>query len=158
MEQGVCVYDADNRIVLVNQRYLKLFEMSADIVRVGTSYRDVLGHSVALGNIPAGEVDALYAVADRVDRGRPAVPDRADARERPRHGARAEAASRRRLDDDLRRRQPPRPARGRAALQTERSQHALANMSHGLIMYDADSRVVVCNDRFLNSTISTPTS
>src|SRR3569623_70466 len=34
-------------------------------------------------------------------------------------------------------------------LQTERSQHALANMSHGLIMYDADSRVVVCNERFL---------
>ena len=35
-------------------------------------------------------------------------------------------------------------------VQTERSQHALANMSHGLIMYDADSRVVVCNERFLN--------
>ena len=28
MEQGVCVYDADNRIVLVNQRYLSLFDMS----------------------------------------------------------------------------------------------------------------------------------
>ncbi|WP_247394049.1 PAS-domain containing protein [Bradyrhizobium sp. 35] len=61
MEQGVCVYDAGNRIVLVNQRYLSLFNMSAEIVRVGTSYRDVLAHSVALGNIPAGEVDALYA-------------------------------------------------------------------------------------------------
>src|SRR4051812_25522856 len=61
MEQGVCVYDADNRIVLVNQRYLSLFNMSAEIVRVGTRYRDVLGHSVALGNIAAGEVDALYA-------------------------------------------------------------------------------------------------
>ena len=35
--------------------------MSADIVRIGTRYRDVLGHSVALGNIPADEVDALYA-------------------------------------------------------------------------------------------------
>ncbi len=35
-------------------------------------------------------------------------------------------------------------------VQTERSHHALSNMSHGLIMYDADSRVVVCNDRFLN--------
>ena len=61
MEQGVCVYDGGNRIVLVNRRYLTLFNMSAEIVRVGTSYRDVLAHSVALGNIPAGEVDALYA-------------------------------------------------------------------------------------------------
>src|SRR3954466_6893221 len=61
MEQGVCVYDAENRIVLVNQRYLTLFNMSAEIVRIGTSYRDVLAHSVALGNIAAGELDALYA-------------------------------------------------------------------------------------------------
>src|SRR4051812_48623504 len=53
MEQGVCVYDADNRIVLVNRRYIELFDMSADIVQVGTRYRDVLAHSVALGNIPA---------------------------------------------------------------------------------------------------------
>src|SRR5205085_12068936 len=35
-------------------------------------------------------------------------------------------------------------------VQTERSQHALANMSHGLIMYDSDGCVVVCNERFLN--------
>ena len=61
MEQGVCVYDADNRIVLVNQRYLSLFDMSADIVRVGTSYRDVLAHSAARGNFPVSELDALYA-------------------------------------------------------------------------------------------------
>ncbi|WP_204312639.1 PAS-domain containing protein, partial [Escherichia coli] len=34
-------------------------------------------------------------------------------------------------------------------VQTERSQHALANMSHGLVMYDAEDRLVVCNDQFL---------
>ncbi|MEY9418768.1 PAS domain-containing protein [Bradyrhizobium japonicum] len=52
MEQGVCVYDADNRIVLINQSYLSLFDMSADIVHVGTSYREVLAHSAARGNFP----------------------------------------------------------------------------------------------------------
>lgn len=61
MEQGVCVYDADNRIVLVNQRYLTLFDMSADIVRVGTSYREVLEHSARRGNFPQDEFDALYS-------------------------------------------------------------------------------------------------
>ena len=45
MEQGVCVYDADNRIVLLNRRYVELFDMSPEIVRLGTSYRDVLAHS-----------------------------------------------------------------------------------------------------------------
>src|SRR6476659_1612586 len=61
MEQGVCVYDADNRIVLVNQRYLSLFGMSADLVRVGTSYREVLAHSAGRGNFPEREIDALYS-------------------------------------------------------------------------------------------------
>src|SRR3569623_1397554 len=60
MEQGVCVYDADNRIVLLNRRYVELFGMSGEIVRPGTCYRDVLAHSAALGNFPASEIDGLY--------------------------------------------------------------------------------------------------
>lgn len=150
MEQGVCVYDAGNRIVLVNQRYLSLFNMSAEIVRVGTSYRDVLAHSVALGNIPAGEVDALYAARlARIAAGQPFRTQQTlasglvmalELKPLPGGGWMT-------ICDDV-----SRLARLEAELrvQTERSQHALANMAHGLIMYDADSRVVVCNERFLN--------
>ncbi|MCK1282940.1 PAS-domain containing protein [Bradyrhizobium sp. 44] len=150
MEQGVCVYDAGNRIVLVNQRYLSLFNMSAEIVRVGTSYRDVLAHSVALGNIPAGEVDALYAARmARIAAGQPFRTQQTlasglvmalELKPLPGGGWMT-------ICDDV-----SRLARVEAELrvQTERSQHALANMSHGLIMYDANSRVVVCNDRFLS--------
>jgi len=58
MEQGVCVYDADNKVVLLNRRYLTMFNMSAEIVQIGTRYRDVLSHSASLGNFPAS--DALY--------------------------------------------------------------------------------------------------
>lgn len=150
MEQGVCVYDAGNRIVLVNQRYLSLFNMSAEIVRVGTSYRDVLAHSVALGNIPAGEVDALYAARlARIAAGQPFRTQQTlasglvmalELKPLPGGGWMT-------ICDDV-----SRLARLEAELrvQTERSQHALANMAHGLIMYDADNRVVVCNERFLN--------
>src|SRR6266702_1612995 len=149
MEQGVCVYDADNRIVLVNQRYLTLFNMSAEIVRVGTSYRDVLTHSASLGNFPVSELDALYTT--RVKQIATGEPFRTEQRLasglvmalelKPLPGGGwmtiCDDVSRlARLEAELR-------------LQTERSQHALSNMSHGLIMYDADSRVVVCNERFL---------
>ncbi|MEH2490497.1 PAS-domain containing protein [Bradyrhizobium sp. AZCC 2230] len=149
MEQGVCVYDADNRIVLVNRRYIELFEMSADIVRIGTRYRDVLGHSVALGNIPAGEVDTLYA--SRIALITAGKPFR--TRQTLASGLVITLELKPLLDggwmticDDV-----SRLARleTELQLQTERSQHALANMSHGLIMYDANSRVVVCNERFL---------
>lgn len=150
MEQGVCVYDADNRIVLVNRRYIELFGMSADIVRIGISYRDVLAHSVALGNIPASEFDALYAQRiGLIAAGEPFLTRQTlasglvitlELKPLPGGGWMT-------ICDDV-----SRLARLEAELrvQTERSQHALANMSHGLIMYDADSRIVVCNDRFLN--------
>ncbi|HEV2158279.1 PAS-domain containing protein [Bradyrhizobium sp.] len=150
MEQGVCVYDADNRIVLVNRRYIELFGMSADIVRIGTCYRDVLAHSVALGNIPASELDALYAKRIAlIAAGKPFLTRQTlasglvitlELKPLPGGGWMT-------ICDDV-----SRLARLEAELrvQTERSQHALSNMSHGLIMYDADSRVVVCNERFLN--------
>jgi diguanylate cyclase (GGDEF)-like protein/PAS domain S-box-containing protein len=149
IEQGVCVYDADNRIVLVNRRYIELFEMSADVVRIGTRYRDVLGHSVTLGNIPASEVDALYATrialiaAGKPFRTRQTLASglviTLELKPLPDGGWMT-------ICDDV-----SRLARLEAELQlqTERSQHALAHMSHGLIMFDANSRVVVCNDRFL---------
>ena len=149
MEQGVCVYDADNRIVLVNQRYLSLFDMSDDIVRVGTSYREVLAHSASRGNFPESEIDALYSA--RIAQIAGGKPFRTEQRLasglvmalelKPLPGGGWMT-----ICDDV-----SRLARLEAELrvQTERSQHALANMSHGLIMYDADSRVVLCNERFL---------
>ena len=149
MEQGVCVYDADNRIVLLNRRYVELFDMSPEIVRLGTSYRDVLAHSAARGNIPQGELDALYAKrVALIAAGEPFRTEQTlssglvmalEMKPFPGGGWMTicdDVTRRARLETELR-------------LQTERSQHALANMSHGLIMYDADSRIVVCNERFL---------
>lgn len=150
MEQGVCVYDADNRIVLVNQRYLSLFGMSADVVRVGTSYREVLAHSAGRGNFPESELDALYSARiAQISGGKPFRTEQhlatglvmsLELKPLPGGGWMT-------ICDDV-----TRLARLEAELrvQTERSHHALSNMSHGLIMYDAHSRVVVCNDRFLN--------
>lgn len=149
MEQGVCVYDADNRIVLLNRRYLELFNMSADVVRPGTSYRDVLAHSASLGNFPVSEVDNLHRERTKqVTAGKPfRIEQRLsngmvlalDLKPLPEGGWMTicdDVTRLARLETQLR-------------LQTERSQHALANMSHGLVMYDADGRLNVCNEQYL---------
>jgi PAS domain-containing protein len=47
--QGVCVYDADNRVVLFNRQYVDLFNLSANVIRPGISYREVLKHSAECG-------------------------------------------------------------------------------------------------------------
>jgi len=57
--EGVCVYDADNRIVLFNRRDLELFNMSPDVIRPGISYAEVLTHSASLGNFPPEMLDGL---------------------------------------------------------------------------------------------------
>ncbi|MBR0778009.1 PAS-domain containing protein [Bradyrhizobium diazoefficiens] len=149
IEQGVCVYDADNRVVLHNRRFLELSSMSADMVLPGTPYRDVLAHSMRLGNIPPDDLDALLASRlAQIAAGKPFRIQRTVAsglvlalelKALPDGGWMMvcdDLSRLARLETELR-------------LQIERSQHALANMSHGLVMYDADSRVVVCNDRFL---------
>lgn len=149
MEQGVCVYDADNRVVLFNRRYLELFNLSADVVRPGTSYRDVLAHSASLGNFPITELDKLYRERiARITAGEPFRTEQRlsngmvlalDLKPLPEGGWMTicdDVTRLDRLESELR-------------VQTERSQHALANMSHGLVMYDADDRLIVCNDRFL---------
>ncbi|MDE2376450.1 PAS-domain containing protein [Bradyrhizobium sp.] len=149
MEQGVCVYDTDNRIVLLNRRYVELFDMSAEIVRPGTSYRDVLAHSASLGNFPVDQAEPLYRtrldllaageplrVEQRLSNGRVLALDLKPLPEGGWMTICDDVTRLDRLEAELR-------------VQTERSQHALANMSHGLCMYDAEGRLIVCNQQYL---------
>ncbi len=50
--RGVCMYDADMRLVLHNDRYLELFGLNDDLVRPGMSYRDILARASDLGIHP----------------------------------------------------------------------------------------------------------
>ena len=59
--QGICVYDADHRIVLFNCRYLELFDMSPDVIRPGITYREVLEHSATRGNFTPDKIEGMLA-------------------------------------------------------------------------------------------------
>ena len=56
MTQGLMLYDASARIVVCNQRYLDLFGLSADIVKPGTRFIDVMRHRKEVGSFK-GNVD-----------------------------------------------------------------------------------------------------
>jgi diguanylate cyclase (GGDEF)-like protein len=60
MTQGLLLYDADARIVLCNQRYLEMYNLSADVVRPGCHFRDLIAHRKATGSF-GGNVDAFVA-------------------------------------------------------------------------------------------------
>jgi len=50
MSQGLCLYDADNRLKVVNRRFLEIFRLSPERVRPGIAFREILELSVLAGN------------------------------------------------------------------------------------------------------------
>jgi diguanylate cyclase (GGDEF)-like protein len=146
--QGICIYNADSRVVLFNQRYLDLFNMSADVIRPGVSYREVLAHSASRGNFSPDTVDQL--VGERLAllaKGQPFSTEQLmpsglimtlEVRPLPDGGwitVCDDVTGRAKLETAL-------------ALQTERIEHAVRHMSHGLTMFGPDERLIVCNEQY----------
>ncbi|HLZ02255.1 MAG TPA: PAS-domain containing protein [Bradyrhizobium sp.] len=147
--QAICVYDADNRVVLFNRRFIEIFNMSADVIRPGLTYREVMEHSAACGNFAPDSVE--QRCRDRfaqVAAGKPFSAQQEmpsgiimtlDVKLLP-GGAWMtvcdDITQRAKLESELQ-------------LQTERIERAVAHMSHGLTMYGADERLVVCNEQYL---------
>jgi diguanylate cyclase (GGDEF)-like protein/PAS domain S-box-containing protein len=48
--QGLCMYDADTRLVLCNDLYRRMYGLSAQTVHPGTTYREILQEQIDAGN------------------------------------------------------------------------------------------------------------
>src|ERR1700730_1396640 len=60
MSQGLCMIDAEYNVIVCNRRYLEIFGFSPDEVKPGMSMREVMKHTVALGNQTAMSAEELY--------------------------------------------------------------------------------------------------
>jgi diguanylate cyclase (GGDEF)-like protein len=59
MTQGLMLFDTDGRVVVVNQSYLDMYKVSADVVRPGCHFRDAVAQRQANGSFDAdADVDA----------------------------------------------------------------------------------------------------
>lgn len=65
MVQGLCMFDKDQRLIVVNRRYLEVYGFSADVVKPGITLRALMEYSVSLGNYTAEEAER--ALAERND-------------------------------------------------------------------------------------------
>ena len=52
MVQGLCLFDAKQRLILCNRQYAKIYGLSEEQIRPGTTLREILKHRVATGNAP----------------------------------------------------------------------------------------------------------
>jgi len=51
MSQGLVMFDSSARLVVCNQRYLKMYGLSPDIVRSGCTLRELLSHRAKIGSV-----------------------------------------------------------------------------------------------------------
>ncbi len=58
MSQGICVVDAELRVVAWNRRYAELFDYPAGMLTVGRPIEELTRHAIERGVIGAGDVDA----------------------------------------------------------------------------------------------------
>jgi diguanylate cyclase (GGDEF)-like protein/PAS domain S-box-containing protein len=58
MTQGLVLYDASARIVICNQRYLDMYQLSTDVVKPGCHFYDLIEHRKDTGSFD-GDVDAF---------------------------------------------------------------------------------------------------
>jgi len=71
MTQGLLLFDASQRLVICNHRYIEMYGLSEDIVKPGCSFRDIIAHRKATGSF-VGD-DNAYVAAVLRDIGRPKV-------------------------------------------------------------------------------------
>jgi diguanylate cyclase (GGDEF)-like protein/PAS domain S-box-containing protein len=149
MSHGLSMVDADQRLVLYNQRFLEMYELSPDVARVGMPMAELIAHSAACGNFPAAQLEAVkrrraemmarglpFRLLRQMSRGRTFAMD---YRPLPCGGWVA-------LVEDITERQRRDYA---MRVQFERFDQAINHMSHGLCAVDAEHRIVLFNPRFL---------
>ena len=149
MAHGLCVVDAEQRVVLFNARYVEMYNLAPEAVRVGMPFLELLHHSAARGNLFPTQVDEYYRKRlDMMARGEPFRLVRQMSKGRTfslsfrpvAAGGWAvlveDVSERQRKEYDLR-------------VQFERYDQAINHMSHGLCAVDADHRIVLFNDLFL---------
>jgi diguanylate cyclase (GGDEF)-like protein len=149
MSHGLCVYDAQQRLALFNQAFRETYKLPADALRKGDAMESVFRHCAVSVGVPTDLVDGLWEgrkaslAAGRAFSKRQHIPD-----------GRVVAVSFRRLPDggwvgvfeDITRQQD---METQLRQQVERLDLALENMSHGLSMFSADERLIVCNRQYV---------
>ena len=68
MVQGLCMFDANQTLIVANDRYLQLYGFSPDVVKPGITLPEIMEYSVSIGNYT--REDAERAKAERPETAR----------------------------------------------------------------------------------------
>ena len=101
MNQGLCMFDADNSLVVWNQRYVDMYRIDPKRIWLGCTMRDLLDARIAAGTFPLDPARYEARIARRAQAGQVVHPQHR-ARRRPHHRGGQPAVAGRRLGGDAR--------------------------------------------------------
>jgi signal transduction histidine kinase len=140
---GICVYDADRRVILYNPTYLAV--MAGAPLQIGDHITDVIRRRAEAGEFGPGEAAAVYAEQMAFDVSRPQRrrrrrPDGTaiDIRTVPMPGGGHIS-----VVSDI---TPLVAAEAEITRRAEEMSTMLASIRHGIMLWDADRRLVASND------------
>jgi diguanylate cyclase (GGDEF)-like protein len=145
MGQGLCLFDGSKRLTAANSRYAELYGIAAEAIRPGMDLREILSLRIAAGSLDKDHLEWREQVAEA---NRPSDSDVELCNGRIIHihheplpdngwvATHEDVTEQRHAEDELRRRNLHFDA-------------AIANMSQGLCMFDANERMIVCNQTYL---------
>jgi diguanylate cyclase (GGDEF)-like protein len=155
MEQGLCMFDANHRLVICNALYARLYDLPPELTRAGTLHDDIVAHRLANGMQPVDQTQGF------MERHRDLLKDRASAtilvglksgrlisiRHQPMSDG-GWVATHLDVTDEMARLEALKTREKALEQQNLRFEAAINNIAQGLCMFDAERRLVICNNRY----------
>ena len=142
MSEGLALFDADDRLVLVNRRFKEIYPRSAPMMVPGVRFEDILRHSASVGEVVEADDDIEGWVAARLEQHRtPTGP----IEQRLANGRWVRIEERRT------------PEGGSIGVRLDitalkqaqqRLLDAIESISEGFALYDAEDRLVLFNQKY----------
>src|SRR5690242_14631703 len=70
MSQGLCMFDAQMRVLVRNTRYLEMYRLSPDVVKPGATLREIIQHRIDTGLLKRNIDEYCRQILDGVRSGR----------------------------------------------------------------------------------------
>jgi PAS domain S-box-containing protein len=143
ISEAFVYYDAEDRVVLFNRRFIEYFPGLKDIVKVGIRFEDMIRQGLADGVFPIGAKDPEAWIAERLEQHRDPAGiaierQTPDGRWLLVHEQRTVDGGLVGIGTDI-----------TAIKQAERQMFdAIESISDGFILYDKDERLVLCNSKY----------
>ncbi|VAW17138.1 hypothetical protein MNBD_ALPHA11-1506 [hydrothermal vent metagenome] len=156
MSQGLCVFDGDRRLIICNRTYADVYGLPKELTRPGTEFKEIMRHRIENGRIPEGKT-AKSHLANRmelvnsqnveqkfteVENGRSIYVVKNPMPGGGWIGVIHDVSDERKNEELVRQRSEE------LKLQNLRFGAAVQHMAQGLVMFDAEHRLVICNEKW----------